>query len=321
VTTQQFEPQGRYQVAKSGEAINGAAFLGDYLAVSTRNEVAFWYLPRTAQEKPADAVCPVGAHGVIATNSGYFVAPLGRRGLMAVKPDRESQEVAILRGQGRELYFYKAISVQTNNSYPEILVCAARSDGVLTMSAPAGAKEAEHKPRRKCRSSTFVGLDVVDVCSLASKMSEPSICAVGSDCTLVFFRDAFLDNMPVTLRFDEMQGVAYRILRAKGHLLLLTSSGIYVLTDLATRFLAGEDFRNLTTGVRVRFLRIEAVDANVTHERWLWLVLPEKAVRIDLDIFEGTQPDARASYSPRSISPAWLLEEQEQVESSLAGTS
>ena len=35
--------------------------------------------------------------------------------------------------------------------------------------------------------------------------------ALGKDGTIVFFRDVLQDRRPVTIRFDDIRGVAYRL--------------------------------------------------------------------------------------------------------------
>lgn len=65
------EPQ---RISPSNEAINGVASIGTTsLAVSTRSEVTFMEVV-TPQSTPR-AFFNGGAHGVIATKSGYFIAP------------------------------------------------------------------------------------------------------------------------------------------------------------------------------------------------------------------------------------------------------
>jgi hypothetical protein len=60
----------------SGEAVNGVACMGTWVAVSTRQEVNFLPLPGTEGGHSFGVAFPYGAHGVSATPSGYFIAPL-----------------------------------------------------------------------------------------------------------------------------------------------------------------------------------------------------------------------------------------------------
>jgi hypothetical protein len=141
----------------SPEAVNGVAFLPNLIAVSTRCEVVFATL-QPVNGKGLRSVFPAGAHGVITTPSGYCVAPLGRGGLMVVKPSAgEYQPVVVKRVSHKPADFYKVVSITYAGG--EVLTCAARKDGVAVIPfSPEGSGLVS--------SLTYPGLDVVDVCSL-----------------------------------------------------------------------------------------------------------------------------------------------------------
>ena len=90
------EPQ---QISPSADAINGIAAVGaTSLAVSTRSDVSF--IQANSSIGPSRAVFPGGAHGVIATKSGSFIAPLGQKGLLIVRPGNGPlQGMEVARGQ------------------------------------------------------------------------------------------------------------------------------------------------------------------------------------------------------------------------------
>ena len=69
-------------VAESREAINGVAFSGAMMAVSTRGEVVFWHVSDSSTEGYESRTFAAGAHGVTVTPMGTFVAPLGIDGLL-----------------------------------------------------------------------------------------------------------------------------------------------------------------------------------------------------------------------------------------------
>src|SRR5712692_3204150 len=84
----------------SGEAVNGVAGLGRWLTVTSRGDVTFWTLPEKKGEKAFCAVFPHGAHDVISTADGSFVAPLGRAGVMTIKaPFDEKHPVTVSGGE------------------------------------------------------------------------------------------------------------------------------------------------------------------------------------------------------------------------------
>jgi len=117
----------------SQEAVNGVAGLGTSLAVSTRKEITIWTFPQNLGEKTLVAQFQSGAHGVILSATGYFVAPLGRTGIMAARAPFQQgdavRSVTVIRGDIPGLYIYKVISLEGDQGR-EVLVCAARRGGV-----------------------------------------------------------------------------------------------------------------------------------------------------------------------------------------------
>ena len=248
------------RVSPSGAAVNGAAFIGDTrIAVSTPSEIIF----RTDRGgKTLVARFPAGAHGVMATKTGYFVAPLGPEGLMLVKTEGGADEsVTVIRGS-KELNFYRVISVPSEET--EILVCAARADGVsinLLMSGEAGI-------------ATFPMLDMIDVCSL--DLATRSVLALSSDGTMAFFRDILSDQDPVTFKFDEIEGTAYRLLYTRENVFLLTSVKMYQMSWPAKD-------RATTLPSLVRNIEFGAADCNLVGNReYLGLVMPGGYLPIEL---------------------------------------
>jgi hypothetical protein len=289
------------------EAVNGVAFIGPVIAVSTRNEVTFWTLPRPGSKEAQRAVFPCGAHGVIATAEGYFVAPLGRTGLMKVRAGREEEQpVTVSRATDQTFDYYKVISLHSYG-LPEVLAGAARFGGVL------GMELVQENGRGQISSMTFPGLDVVDVCSLGTGVLPPAVAAVGRNGTLVLLRDVLHERSPLTMRFEDIPGIAYRVFSAQGSLFLLTSTGLYVLAGLAQRFLAGEAVERTPTPVRG--IPLEAVDANLCAQRWLLVVMPDGALRFDLNLLMGNPPpreavEEQSPVNPTLIQPTWEVREE-----------
>jgi hypothetical protein len=279
---------------EDAEAVNGVAFIGPVIAVSTRNEVTFWTIP-TPGKKAYRAVFPCGAHGVIATAEGYFIAPLGRTGFMKVRAGREDEvPVTVSRASQEKFDYYEVISLHSYG-HPEVLAFAARFGGLV------GTEVIQKAGQGQISSITFPGLDVVDVCSLGTGVLPPAVAAVDRRGTLVLSKDVLHDRSPITMKFNDIPGVAYRVFSAQGSLLLLTSKGLYVLGELTRRFLAGEAVDRRPT--RVWGIPVEAVDANLCGERWLLLVMPEGTWRIDLQLLIGTGPAGEPVEQERTIDP------------------
>ena len=117
------------QLSPNGEAINGIAAIGvASLAVSTRSEVSFFQA--NSSVGPGIAVFPGGAHGVVATGSGSYIAPLGPRGLLIVRPTSGLiQRMEVTTGTEGKLYFYRAAALHDRRG-TETLIFANRKSGV-----------------------------------------------------------------------------------------------------------------------------------------------------------------------------------------------
>ena len=296
------------QASESCEAINGAAFIGKHVAVSTRNAISLFITHPSNRNEDQRAVFPAGAHGVIGSPSGLFVAPLGTPGVLFIVPEEgETPRIKISRAKDREFYFYRVAALVASQA-PEVLVFATRLGGITSMAA-SGPDQ-----RRRLSWVTFPELDVVDVCPLGAGLREPAACAVGKDRTLVMFRDVLHDRKPAAFRVDGVKGTAYRVFSARGHLFLLTSSGMYVFYTLASRFLAGERVEGTRTSVRE--FPVEAVDASIVFDRYLWVVMPDELHRFDLDLLSATRMkdtslDAGWDSEPAHVTPEWGSEELE----------
>src|SRR5205085_5417210 len=193
------------KASATAEAINGVACINRWLTVSTRETVTFWNLP--SEKRKLDCViCPHGAHGVIATSSGSFLAPLGRTGIMAIRPPLDpSHAVTVIGGEAEGMSFYRLVSLRSQDG-SEVLACAARFGGV------AATEFRWDRDSQKLSTATFPGLDVVDVCAIGSDPRSLAVAAVGRDGTIVLTRDALHDKRPITLKFETVQGTAYRLL-------------------------------------------------------------------------------------------------------------
>jgi hypothetical protein len=293
---------------QSVEAINGLAFLHDRIGLSTRCEVVFVSQPGV-NGNGFRSVFPAGAHGIIATASGYFVAPLGRSGLLIAKPSSgNDQPLTISRVSHKPINFYKVVHIPYGGG--EVLAIAARLDGVAAMPFSSDGTGL-------FSSFTYPGLDVVDVCSLGQNLAAPAIAAVSRDCTLILSKDALYDPHPTTIKFDEFKGTAYRVLYHDGNLLLLTSRAVYLLAGLGRRFLNGEPVGLTPTPTKAIIL--EAVDANIGDQQTLLVVVPDGVIPIALDLPIGGAPSAELANeahqaTPTEMSPEWRQESRLESE-------
>jgi hypothetical protein len=304
------------QVADSGEAINGVAASGKWIAVSTRQEVIVEVITPSTKEEEGATVLPYGAHGVGVAPGGFFVAPLGCMGIMMFKPGpRPSDPVGSLRMSGEGMYFYRVLALAGTGD-KDTVITACRKGGVGSMEFRWG------EPKCNLRTSTFKGLDVVDVCVVPSYPASPTVVGVGLDGTLVFFRDALHDQKPVTMKFDTVQGTAYRLLNNGNHLFLLTSQGLYALMNLVGQLREGRTKEKTATSILA--MPMEAVDANLVAGRWLLVITPDEVLKLDVELIEQSKPTnllngEMSEAIPRTLAPEWEVHGVPQTSTQLAG--
>jgi hypothetical protein len=82
------------------DAINGVAFFQEFVGVSTRSEINIYRLGPGRRFEPVGAG-PGGAHGILATPGGQFVAPMGTAGILCVDSETSfSNHLTCLRPIG-----------------------------------------------------------------------------------------------------------------------------------------------------------------------------------------------------------------------------
>jgi hypothetical protein len=264
---------GPFAISPSKEAVNGIAFAGNLMAVSTRNDVTFLRTPEADEVHPARTVFDGGSHGVASTPAGCIIAPMGRRGILVMDPRPETpQRVRILKPADEALYVYKIVSLASPDR-GTIVACAGRRGGFATMPLSGSGLESHGKKLRP------VGVDFVDVAALDVDGFPFAVAALGIDCSIHFIADLLGDQMTTTLRLSSTAERAYRILSTEGHVFLLTDKRLYAFKDLAIRFLRGEAISD----PNARFLELEAVDASLGPDRSLLVVMPDGVREIKLD--------------------------------------
>jgi hypothetical protein len=272
---------GPYAIAPSGEAVNGIAFAGSLIVVSTRCDVTFLRAPEPGESHIARTVFHGGAHGVVSTHSGCIIAPMGRRGilLMDARPET-TQGVRILKPADEGLYIYRIVSLASPDR-GEILACAGRRGGFVTMPLAGLGLENYGKKLRP------LGVDFIDVAALDVDAFPFAVAALGLDCSIHFVSDLLGDQATTTLHLRTREERAYRILCTEGHVFMLTDKSLYAFKDLAVRFLRGEAINDPTT----RLLDLEAVDASLGPDRSLLVVMSDSVYQIEIDsLLAGVDP-------------------------------
>jgi hypothetical protein len=213
----------------------------------------------------------------------------------------EAQRVKVLEATGEALDFYRVVSLAASG-HGEILACAARRSGLAAMPLVAGG------PGALGKRLTPAGVDFVDVAPLAVDGHPFAVAALGRDCSIHLMRDLSSDAAVKSLGYGKIRERGYRILCARGHLLLLTNKALYVLVDLASRFLAGEAIDGPTT---TRVFPLEAVDASLACDGSLLVVMTDSVYRMGIDsIVAG----ATGTGQSRSSSRSGLVEEMRPMD-------
>ncbi len=260
-------------IALSREAVNGIAGIDKFLAVSTRQEVAVLTLPDQVGEKAVVTTFARGAHGVLASSTQHFVAPLGHGGVMMVKPgdglDKSLREYP-LSDRSLNLYqLYEMPGIGTRSLF--IGACRSKGVGLIDYSA--------EKNELGLQTCTFPDIDVVDVSPVGSAAYPHAVVAAGIGGEVLLFRDIVNQEAPISLKYDQFAGKTYRILSSCGHLFVLTSKTVYVLGFLANRLTQaslGEHAAPVMT------IPMEAIDANICQNRWLLAVMQDEVHRYDV---------------------------------------
>jgi|GEM_PF-1364365 len=288
------------------EAVNGVAFLGSTVAISTRVAVTIVELPSSgADGLGRRGQFPFGAHGVIATTHGGFIAPLGLKGLMNTKPITGGEHlVTVTQISNRPVYYYKTTSAPSPTS-GDTIVCAMRRDGIAaTELAPNGFGTA--------RTLTLPGLDVVDTCLLKSESGTQPLVALGKDSTLALFRDVFHDDAPIAIQYEGLKGTGYRVFGTGDDIFILTSRALYCMHDLKRLFIEGHSLRDRPIAVQAKAM--EAVDANLCDDEKLIVVLSDGVTRFDMRTSIGdeslkTTVSSQGSLRPSAVARDWQVAE------------
>jgi hypothetical protein len=251
------------------EAIDGVAFFQRFIGVSSRSELSFYRLgPDRVFERVLSG--PGGAHGVVATPGGQFVAPMGTGGLFCVDFSTTNGPRAWIDHATGVLHNYYSLRYLGRSAGQDVLACAARNDGLLTI------RFDKNESRNQIIGLTASDIDFIDVCSLQAPQCPFAVAALCHDRSLIFVKNMLTEENPQTLRFDQFKGVPYSILSAQGHIFVLTSREIVVLPHLGSRYVSGEP---LDHPIQYCHKAVRAVDAFVSRDQEL-MILTDDGVNI-----------------------------------------
>lgn len=229
------EGSGPLSIQLATDTINAVAFAGEFIAVSSRNEILVG--KRVAGHDPRLDIFPHsfigGAHGIEASHTGAFLAPIGDLGLLILAYDDHRANAHIAWHQDARLNFYRLVRLGDGPD-GEVFASAARRDGLAAVNFAGGTLSGPMIHHQ------FRGHDIVDVCSLNDPRYPLAAACVSRERTIFLLRDVLGTEAPITLNYGGLDGTAYTLLSAQGHLLLLTDQELIAFPDLAGRFLRGE---------------------------------------------------------------------------------
>ena len=252
------------------EPINAVAFSGELIGISSRSEVS---IARRRPDGGLDRHEPFfdgGAHGIVPTSSGGFIASLGSDGLLLITSEAGKIEARVGAIEGMTPDFYRLTPLgQIRDN--EVFACAARESGLLTITVQGGLV-------MSITGHQFDGIDLVDVCPLRSPAAPFGVVALNLDGNLLMTKNV-LEGEPLILAFDELHGPAYSVLSAQGHVFVLTSTELVIFPDLVADFLAGRAMDRILTASA---MPVHADEAFLLDEDAVLVTEDDKAVAHDI---------------------------------------
>jgi hypothetical protein len=229
------EGSGPLSIQPATDTINAVAFAGELIAISSRNEVLIG--KRASRNDLRLSFFPHsfigGAFGIEASQSGAFLAPIGDLGLLILAEDGGPVNAHIARHQDAPLNFYRLVRLG-NGPDGEVFAVASRRDGLVAVNFAGRTLSTPMIHHR------FQGHDIVDVCALNDPRYPLAAACVSRERTIFLMRDVLGTEAPIPLNYGGLEGTAYTLLSAQGHLLLLTDQDLIAFPDLANRFLRGD---------------------------------------------------------------------------------
>jgi len=166
-------------IIDSGEAINGVAFSRNMVAISTRAELLVKRLSFPGELQTV-VHYQIGAHGVVSTGRGGFLAPIGALGFLQIEllPDGSLQNRQFHGSEG-DLYFYRIARLGTTTEGDEIFACAGRNDGVISLEIGTDGLPNRVIINQSHNTTNNELADIVDVCRLPSETHPFATASLG----------------------------------------------------------------------------------------------------------------------------------------------
>jgi hypothetical protein len=254
------------------DSINGVAFSGDLIGISSRGAVTVGRRDADNGLELHEPFYSGGAHGIVPMSPGGFISPLGSDGLLFITYENNKIRAKIGKIEGGSPDLYRLSPLGRTDS-GQVFACAARDSGLLAITVQQGRAKPPTAGHR------FNDIDFIDVCSLKSASDPLAVVALNIDGSLLLVRDVLEDEAPVTLTFDGPQGTAYSVLSAQGHIFTLSSTELVFFPNLGRDFLAG---KSLDHSANAWVMPVKAVEAFLDDEAAVIVIEGEKAIAHDI---------------------------------------
>ena len=155
------------------------------------------------------------------------------------------------------------------------------------------------------------GADFIDICPAGNFDFPSAAYALTRDSHILAFNDVMNGDKSVTLRYEGMAGVAYRVLSAGDFVFVLTSKALHVIHNLVAYTPGSFRVNRRTSNTS---FPLEAIDMNLVGQRWLLVLLADRVLRLDLHelardlspgfevkISESTDVWANATFNNRKL--------------------
>jgi hypothetical protein len=291
--TLEFPPDLMAEASLNTGAINAVAFSGELVALSSPSEVTIF--ARTSKERlrleRLAHSFEGGAHNIVAAAPGVFLATLGDDGLLSLKAETNQTITArVGRQVSAAKYFYKVVPF-FKSPESELLLCAARRDGLLVIAAQNGI------PRPPVIGYRFGTHDIIDVCPLNHPKHPHAAVCLSRSGGLVVIPDTLSNEQPYEVRFENIRGTGYALAAARDHLFLLTSEAFICFPGVISRMLQQAPLNAMDTPI----LPISASDMYLIGEHSICLLTDGGVRRIKVEELVGGTPTATSPFAGGEI--------------------
>ena len=210
------------------DAVNGAATLGEFLAVTSRSEIRLFGRdkPVRADDRSGLGKFLFGGHGVTAIQGlSTFLVSLGSHGLARIVPVRKQVVAHLFDSFSIGINFYKAARVGVVAD-GELVATACRKSGVGVLVLN------KERLREFSRLRPFGGLDIIDIHPLRTPRLPRALLALSRDGTICFTPDILNSNKVTAIKPTVPMSEAYGMVVSDGHGFILTDSRLVCIPEI-----------------------------------------------------------------------------------------